>query len=156
MPRTVYVVVEYKQIISNPVALHLGTLPDAPTTMLRKVTGSMATNRKPEVESIDLKTEPEVEPFQGSAARLGTGNIEGTDVQWPPGRVETAGSPFTQPAPVGGIAAPTEPEQSATVEVPERVLAANPPNDGTDDPARQAPLTAPLTAHGETTADHDE
>lgn len=118
------------------------------------------TNQKPEPEEIDVKVEPEVEPYQGSAARLGTGNIEGTDVQWPPGRVESVASPFAQPVPVGGIAAPTAPERSALeVEVPDRVLAANPPNDGTADPARQAPLSAPLTpetGEGENTADPGE
>lgn len=117
----------------------------------------MAT-RRDKVEEIDLKTEPEVEPYQGSAARLGSGNIAGTDVQWPPGRVESAGSPYAQPVPVGGIAAPTEPAESVEPDdapIPDAVRAANPPNDGTQDPARQTPLSAPLTAESETRPDTD-
>lgn len=37
---------------------------------------------------------PDTDPYVGSAAQLGDGNLGDTDVQWPPGRIETAAAAF--------------------------------------------------------------
>lgn len=140
MPRTAYVAVQSKRIISYPVVTFSDTLRDAPTITQGKVTEM---TRRYEAEPVteetldpvkeegtDLPGEPV--PYQGSAARLGTGNIPGTDVQWPPGRVENAGSAYATTVPVGGINAPMDAADSTVnvADIPDHVLAANPPDEG--------------------------
>ena len=56
---------------------------------------------------------PGTDPYVGSAAQLGDGNLGDTDVQWPPGRIETAaGNLAVEGQGTRGIDAPgrTDPE----------------------------------------------
>jgi len=52
--------------------------------------------------TVDIPNAEAVQKGELSASQMGDGNIAGTDVQWPPGRIESAGRVLPLPGEVQG------------------------------------------------------